>query len=70
MDRAREWPAFSGEWLREQRCVRGLTQAQVAELIGVSHISVSNWENDRCQPKATNLWDLLRVFDGMEEVLW
>ncbi|MGW7196846.1 helix-turn-helix transcriptional regulator [Streptomyces chryseus] len=62
MDRTTQVPSFSGQWLREQRNARGLTQKQVAEMLGVTHISVSNWENGRYLPSAVNLLCLFREF--------
>lgn len=44
-----------GSRLRDARTGRGLTQEAVAEAIGVSRQTISNWENNRSYP------DILRV---------
>ena len=40
-----------GEKLKETRRRKGLTQKQLADLIGVKDNSISNWEKDRNLPK-------------------
>ena len=39
-----------GEKLREARVAAGQTQEKVAETIGVSRQTISNWENNRSYP--------------------
>jgi transcriptional regulator with XRE-family HTH domain len=41
----REWRRKDMETLREYRKTKGLTQRQLANRIGVSHVTVGNWEN-------------------------
>lgn len=45
-------PVFFGEKIRNARKALGLTQRQLAGLIGVSNTSVSNWEKDLSRPDA------------------
>lgn len=45
-------PVFFGEKIRNARKALGLTQRQLADLIGVSNTSVSNWEKDLSRPDA------------------
>lgn len=39
-----------GKRIKEARIKRGLTQRQLAEIIGVKHNSISDWENDKNKP--------------------
>jgi len=69
MDRARKSPVFSGQKLREARHLRGLSQAQVAEKMGIGFISLSHWENNRYAPNGINMVLLLRALGcELEEV--
>ena len=43
-------PFDYGERIREAREIAGLTQAQLASLIGVSYASVNRWENGQSRP--------------------
>ena len=43
-------PPNYGERIRQVREIAGLTQAQLAELIGVSYTSVNRWENNQSRP--------------------
>ena len=49
-----------GQKLKEARQKAGLTQEAVAQAIGVSRQSLSNWENDRTYP---DLGSVLRLSD-------
>ena len=39
-----------GENIKKLRTVKGLSQVQIAQIVGVTKQSVSNWENDNIQP--------------------
>ena len=39
-----------GERLRNARKNKGLTQKQLADLIGAKHNSISDWENNKNRP--------------------
>ncbi len=43
------------EKLREVRISRGMSQVELAKLLGVTKQSVSNWENDNIQPSVEML---------------
>ena len=59
-----------GSFLRELRGEKGLTQEQLAELLGVSNRSVSRWENGRNMPDFDLLMELARRYDvSVEEIL-
>ena len=40
----------TGEIIRDLRTAKGLTQAQLAEKLGVSNKAVSKWETGKCMP--------------------
>lgn len=44
-----------GELLKAARLQSGMTQEKVAEAIGVSRQSISNWENDKTYPDVINI---------------
>ena len=56
-------PRYSNfaRYLRNARVKRGLSAAQVADLVGVSGVSVHFWETGRCRPRDHNLTGLCRV---------
>jgi DNA-binding XRE family transcriptional regulator len=47
--------------LRNAQVKRGLSATEVAELFGVSSVSVYFWETDHCRPRDHNLTALCRV---------
>ncbi len=46
---------FSAQGLAAQRAKLGLSQAQMAQLLGVSGLSVYKWESGKVQPRAAQL---------------
>lgn len=52
-----------GKWIALLRKEKKLTQEQFAERLGVSSRSVSRWENGRCMPDFSLLWDIARELD-------
>ena len=52
-----------GETIKALRLEKGLTQPQLAELVGVSKGMISVWENDINEPKATYLKALANALD-------
>jgi DNA-binding transcriptional regulator YiaG len=46
---------FSAESFAAQRARLGLSQAQMAQLLGVSGLSVYKWESGKVQPRAAQL---------------
>ena len=56
--------------LEKLRCVRGLNRRQLAERIGVSPVTIANWEKGVSVPTADKLVLLQRVFRvGYEYIL-
>lgn len=43
-------PNSTGNFIAQKRKEKNLTQAQLAEKVGVSNKTVSKWENDVCMP--------------------
>ncbi|AXY25513.1 transcriptional regulator [Suicoccus acidiformans] len=58
-----------GHLLREARLQSGLTQEKVAEEIGVSRQSISNWENDKTYPDLMNVIHLSNLYQVSLDVL-
>lgn len=58
-----------GEKLREMRRSKGLTQEQVAEMVGVSPQAVSRWENDTAYPDVVMLAGLAMLYDTTADAL-
>ncbi len=52
-----------GDRIREHRIKRGLTQKQLAELIGAKHNSVSDWENNKNKPDSNTIKLLMMALD-------
>ena len=52
-----------GETIKALRLEKGLTQPQLAELVGVSKGMISIWENNINEPKATYLKALSIALD-------
>lgn len=51
-----------GDKIAKARRVAGLEQAEVAAKVGVSRALVGQWENDRSEPRATQLAVLADLF--------
>lgn len=54
-------PVFFGEKIRRARKNAGLTQRQLAQMLGVANTSVSNWEKDLSRPDADLIQQLCAV---------
>lgn len=52
----------SGQFLKELRSEKGVTQAELAELLGVSNRSVSRWETGTTMPDLDLLIELAKYF--------
>ena len=52
-----------GETIKALRLEKGLTQPQLAEIVGVSKGMISIWENNINEPKATYLKALSLALD-------
>ncbi len=59
-----------GKQIRKYRKQAGLTQAQLAEQLGISFQAVSSWENDEYLPDSTRLTEIARCLDvGVSKLL-
>lgn len=59
-----------GERLKNARTEHGLTQEQVAEELGVSRQSISNWENNRAYPDIVSVIKLSDLYSvSLDELL-
>ena len=59
-----------GNFLRELRERRGLSQYQLGALVGVSDRAVSKWENGQCCPDIQLLPELAKLFEvSVDELL-
>jgi len=56
-------PVFFGEKIRRARKAAGMTQRQLADRLGVSNTSVSNWEKDLSRPDADLIQALCAVLN-------
>ena len=54
-------PVFFGEKIRRARKAAGLTQRQLAQMVGVANTSVSNWEKDLSRPDADLIQKLCAI---------
>ena len=54
---------------RKARMIQGLTQAELAEKLGVSTVSVSQWENGRNYPDVKRLKTVASVLGTTVEEL-
>ena len=54
-------PVYFGETIRNARKALGLTQRQLADSLGVSNTSVSNWEKGLSRPDADMIQKLCAV---------
>ena len=52
-----------GKRLRQSRIAKNMTQRQLADLIGVKHNSISDWENDKNKPDPDTIELLCGVLD-------
>ena len=52
-------PKTIGEHLKKRRLELGLEQFQVAETVGVTWLSISNWERGICRPSKRTIPSLV-----------
>lgn len=50
-----------GKRIKEARDAKGMTQAQLAQQIGVTPSSITNYENETSHPKEKILYDLMKA---------
>ncbi|MCC8178328.1 MAG: helix-turn-helix domain-containing protein [Cloacibacillus sp.] len=51
-----------GDRIKKVRRYNGMTQEKLAELLGVSRVTISSWENDENAPTADNVIYLSEIF--------
>lgn len=52
-----------GKFIQELRKEKNLTQSDIAEKLGVTNRSISNWENGKCMPDLSLFKPLCEIFD-------
>jgi len=57
------------ERIKQLRIERGFSQVELAQKLGVSKQSVSNWENDNIQPSIDMLLKLSHIFSVSTDFL-
>lgn len=58
-------PQFTlGDWLKKARTGAGLSQEKLAELVGVTQIMVSRWENDKYEPRLSEMRRVAEICDA------
>ena len=55
--------------IREYREAAGMTQTELASLVGKSFRTIQSWERGESFPNALNLWDLARAFETDPDTL-
>ena len=50
-----------GKAIKEQRIKKGLTQAQLAEMLGKAESTVRTWELDRSSPDRKALYEIFGI---------
>lgn len=59
-----------GTKIRERRKSLSLSQKELGKLVGVSHVTVSQWESDTNSPKTENFMNLAKALQySIEELL-
>jgi DNA-binding XRE family transcriptional regulator len=57
--------------LKQLRKVAGLTQGEAAAKLGVSHDTLSRWENGTTHPTAPQIVDICRVYEcKFDDIIW
>lgn len=59
-----------GNFIYEQRTAKGLSQAELGKMLGVSNKAVSKWENGSAKPQTAKLYRLAQILEvSVEELL-
>lgn len=56
-----------GKLIHELRQLTDLTQAQLAEVLGVAYATINRWENGHIQPSPLALKQLLALIDDLSD---
>ena len=59
-----------GQIIRQLRLERGMTQEELAEILGVTFQAVSKWENDTGMPDISQVVPLAHVFGVSTDMLF
>ena len=54
---------YIGEKIKELRTEKGLSQMQLAKMVGVSQKAIDYWERNVNEPKASYIIALVRIFE-------
>ena len=68
--RFRRFPPRTPNTIRKYRLALGLTQRQVAELIGIGPARVSEWERGQTCPSSASLLRLAKALNTLAEALY
>ena len=52
---------FSGKRLKQKRIEKGMTQAEIADIIRINRSSYNSWESGRAKPNQKNLSALASI---------
>lgn len=52
-----------GKFISIKRKEKGITQSELAELLGISDRAISKWENGNCLPDASNMQELCKILN-------
>lgn len=56
--------------IEQARRLAGYTQAEVAEMLGLNQMTISNWENGKTMPKVSKLYEMSKLFNvTMEDLM-
>jgi len=56
----------SSDWVKGLRSSLGLTQTELAERLGVTHVTISRWENDQARPNRLALRAMRALAQGID----
>lgn len=59
-----------GIYIKNQRIIKGKSQKDLANHLGIRRQSISRWENDLAFPSLEHLYDLSEILEvSMEDIL-
>ncbi|MEZ8095807.1 LexA family protein [Photobacterium swingsii] len=58
-----------GSRIKERRKQLKQTQKETAKLVGVSHVTISQWESDTTSPRGKSLYELAKILDCSQDWL-
>ena len=61
---------YFGTYIKNQRIIKGKSQKDLANHLGIRRQSISRWENDLAFPSLEHLYDLSEFLEvSMEDIL-